>query len=166
MGKIDWRNFFELVGLVAIVLSLIFVGLQMRQDQILARSELGAGTVEAFNDLGLTATDPEFARAFAKMLNEPDNLTDDEMIQINSYLIAAKSLFIRECYLVSRGVFSECTNFIKSNAGRFFGSRYAQSWWRLNWAPNPYLPDWVNDEVTGLGGDTNQQRLRELRESL
>ncbi len=154
------------MGLTAVVLSLIFVGLQMRQDQILARSELGAGTVEAFNELGLTATDPELARTFAKMVNEPDNLTDDEMIQINSYLLAVKSLFIRECYLVSRGVFSDCTGFIKTNAGRYFGSRYAQSWWRLNWAPHPYLPDWVNNEVTGLRGDTIQQRLKQLREAL
>ncbi len=154
------------MGLVAIVLSLVFVGLQIRQDQILARAELGAGTVESFNDLGLTASDPEFAITFAKMLNEPKNLTDDEMIQINSYLLGAKMLFIRECYLVARGVFADCTGFVNDNARRLFGSRYAKTWWRLNWAPHPYIPDWVNDLVVGLDDDATQQQLKELRGNL
>jgi hypothetical protein len=38
----EWNEIAELVGIAAIVASLVFVGLQMRQDHVFARSELGS----------------------------------------------------------------------------------------------------------------------------
>lgn len=166
LKKLEWRNLFEAVGLVAIVLSLIFVALQIRQDHKLARSELGAGTTENNADILLIATESEFAKSFAKMINQPDELTDSEMIQIDFFLHAVKTTFIRECYLKERGVFDECAEMIRSRLPLTFGSAYAQTWWRLNWAPHPYIPNWVSDEIAGLDGDTNQQYFQELREGL
>ncbi len=166
MSKINWRNFFELVGLVAIVLSLIFVGLQMRQDQILARSELGAGTVEVMIEVRSTVSDPDFAKTWAKSLNEPENLSDDEMVQINSYLANTKAIFIRECYLVSRGVFAECDNVLNSQIPKIFGSEYAKSWWRLNWRSDGILPDWVNTVVEDLEPDTIRGDLKSIRDEI
>lgn len=40
-----WNEIAELIGIAAIVASLVFVGLQMRQDHVIARSELGAGSL-------------------------------------------------------------------------------------------------------------------------
>lgn len=40
MGKISWKTITELVGIVTIVGSLLFVGLQMKQSQDIALSEL------------------------------------------------------------------------------------------------------------------------------
>ena len=40
MTKQDWKNLAELIGILAIVASLIFVGLQMKQAQEIAYSEL------------------------------------------------------------------------------------------------------------------------------
>ena len=42
MKKYEWKDIAELVGIVAIVASLVFVGLQMRQEQVIALSELTA----------------------------------------------------------------------------------------------------------------------------
>ena len=39
LKKVDWKGTAELVGLTAIVASLIFVGLQMRQDQEIAEAQ-------------------------------------------------------------------------------------------------------------------------------
>ena len=42
MGKViktDWKSIAEFVGIVAIVASLIFVGLQLRQEQEVAQIE-------------------------------------------------------------------------------------------------------------------------------
>ncbi len=166
MKKTDLRNVFESIGLVAIVLSLIFVGLQIRQDQVLARSELGAGSLETFIPISLTASDPDFAKTWAKMLNEPENLTDDEMIQINGYLQAAKALLVRECYLVNRGVFVECNDMVRAQLQNFFGSSYAQSWWRQNWYGNSHLEDWVNDEVKDLDADATRSDLQSIRDGI
>jgi hypothetical protein len=37
----NWKNFAELVGITAIIASLVFVGLQLRQAQEIAKTELG-----------------------------------------------------------------------------------------------------------------------------
>jgi len=42
MKPVNWRALAEVVGIAAIVASLIFVGLQLRQSQDIALSELGA----------------------------------------------------------------------------------------------------------------------------
>jgi hypothetical protein len=39
MNRTYWKDIAELVGIAAIVASLIFVGLQMRQDRTIAESE-------------------------------------------------------------------------------------------------------------------------------
>ena len=166
MTNLKWRNLFEFIGLVAIVLSLIFVGLQIQQEQVLARADLGSRGVETLISLDLHASDPAFASTYAKMIDQPSELTDDEMIQINGYLSAALSLFTRECYLMVRGVYEECDAMFKANAPFFFGSQYAQAWWRQNWQSSPYTPAWMNDEIEKLGVDVSGQMLKEIRDEL
>ena len=42
MKSNDWRSVAELIGIAAVVASLIFVGLQLRQEQDIAQSQLFA----------------------------------------------------------------------------------------------------------------------------
>ena len=55
MKSTNWKDIAELVGIAAIVASLIFVGVQMKQTQEIALSESGlwtlANTVETFNGI-------------------------------------------------------------------------------------------------------------------
>ena len=51
MKSTNWKDFAELVGIAAIVGSLVFVGLQMRQDQAIAVSELLASRSDALIEL-------------------------------------------------------------------------------------------------------------------
>jgi hypothetical protein len=118
----EWNEIAELVGIAAIVASLVFVGLQMRQDHVFARSELGAGSFESLASLRQEMTGSEFAAVYAKMLEQPEQLTTTEQLQVNAYLDAAKFLIIRECYLLQRGIFEECTVFVRD-----YGSRSVQS---------------------------------------
>ena len=41
MAKASWRDTAELVGIIAIVASLVFVGLQLRQEQRIGQSQIG-----------------------------------------------------------------------------------------------------------------------------
>ncbi len=51
MKKVDWTGTAELVGLAAIVASLIFVGLQMRQDQEIAEAQAYIDASAVLTDL-------------------------------------------------------------------------------------------------------------------
>lgn len=160
----EWNEIAELVGIAAIVASLVFVGLQMKQDHVFARSELGAGSFESLASLRQEMMAPEFATTYAKMLEQPGQLTTAEQLQVNAYLDAAKLLIIRECYLVERGIFTECTVIVREYGPYFFGNSYAQSWWRLQ-SPESleFLDSWVDDEISGIDPGHNLKELRAIR---
>ena len=132
MVSYSWKEVIEGVGVLSIVASLVFVGLQIKQDQELARAQLGSQTSEYVSAIYLAMADPGLSSTFAKMLHEPDGLTPDEMVQLNGLLASVAEQIFRECYLVDRDVFVECHSFIEIHGKRFFGSKYAQSWWRHN----------------------------------
>ena len=164
MKNTNWKDIAELVGIAAIVASLVFVGLQMRQDHVIARSELGAGSFESLAILRQELTGQEFAATYARMLEQPEQLTTAEQLQVNAYLDAAKFLIIRECYLYERGIFTECEIIVREYGSYFFGNSYAQKWWRLQ-SPKKlsFLPGWVDDEIAGIDSEYNLKELRALQ---
>ena len=132
MKKTDWKDIAELVGIAAIVASLVFVGLQMRQDQAIARADLGSRTAEIQIGIKEILTSAEFARVWTKMLNQPDELTAEERGRVDSFLDLVQESFLRECYLVLVGVFGGCEMIVRHHAPMYFGNSYAQDWWRRN----------------------------------
>ncbi len=144
----DW---IQIIGIVAVVASLIFVGVELRQEQGLARADLGSQSFQAVADLQQTLTDPDFAGTWSKMLERPGDLTLPEQLQVEGVLLAAKTFFMRECYLNYRGVFPDCRGLVMHIGPTFFGSEYAQQWWRAHRGGEPLLPDWIDDEIASIG---------------
>ena len=80
MIKINWRVVAELVGLVAIVGSLLFVGIQLRQEQTIALAEINQSAVESY--VGVNAFIAEHAGVLVRS-NAGDQLTDAEALIMN-----------------------------------------------------------------------------------
>ena len=163
-----WREFVELIGVVAIVASLIFVGMEVRQERDLARTILAATSFDNLAALRLTASNPDFAKTYAKMLERPEDLTIDERIQVDSVLDAIKFMILRECHLVERNVFTECDGMVSEVVHRYFGNEYAQSWWRLNntQGARAILPSWIDSAMLGPDVDSNLRNIEEVLEAL
>ena len=163
MESHNWRNYAELVGIVAIVASLVFVGMQIRQDQVIARSELTSDSFQLMMELDQILIDPEFARTFAKMLNRSEELTTAEMVQLDSLFSNVRTLYQRECYLKARGVLVECEQIFRETSEKFFGNWYGQSWWRLSKSQVlgdlGGLPDWIDTEIENMEPDRYSQRI-------
>ena len=153
---------FESVGMLAIVFSLVFVAYQIRQDQLLTRSELGAGSAELTAEISMMAIESEFQSTFVKMINQPGELSDDEIVEIDFFLRAVKTSFIRECYLAARGVFAECDGMIRSLMPRYFSNEFAKVWWQ-RYGQSMYIPDWISDEIATLDADGNRQDIADLK---
>ena len=131
MKTSNWKDIAELSEISAIVVSLIFVGFQMRQDQVIARSELTSHSFDLMVGFNQSLFDPSFAGTYVKMLDDPENLTVEEEVRIDALLNSVMRAYSRECYLVVRGIFAECTNILNATAERYFGNKYAQSWLRV-----------------------------------
>ena len=159
----SWKDAFEIVGMIAIIASLVFVGYQLNQDRVIARAELTSDSFHFVVELNQTLTEPAFAKTFAKMLDRPEDLSLDEKIQIDRLFTSVNILYVRECYLKGRGILGECDAIIRGTARIFFGNRYGQSWWQLygrkgdeNNELFPF-PNWVEAEIKNF--DPNEYRL-------
>lgn len=142
-------------------MSLIFVGLQIKQEHEIARAQLGSDTSELMLSIYLTMTNPEIASAYSKMLHQPEQLTADETVQVNGLLASVAEMFFRDCYLLDRGVFVDCEGTMAVHGERFFGNRYAQSWWRHNRPPYLYgLTKEFDSIIFGYGEDSNRKSLQ------
>jgi hypothetical protein len=159
-----WSKVAEVIGGTTIVASLIFVGIQIRQDHVIARSELGAASLESFAVINQIMIDPDFAAVWAKTLDAPKELSAVEMLRVNGFLNLVADHMARECYLMEREIFVECDNAIRDVIRRYFGNSYAQTWWRLtDTRPAVVLPKWVDAEISSLDVNAGQKRLEKIR---
>jgi hypothetical protein len=74
MKKTNWKVVAELVGIVAIVGSLLFVGIQLRQEQTIAFAEINQSAVESY--VSIDAFIAEHAGALVRS-NAGEQLTDE-----------------------------------------------------------------------------------------
>ena len=74
----NWKDMAELIGIAAIVGSLIFVGLQMRQDREVAISQINQSTLDA--TVEIDAAIAEHAAVWEKAGNGEDLTTAEEII--------------------------------------------------------------------------------------
>lgn len=163
----SWKEVVEAIGVISIVASLVFVGLQMKQDQEIARAQLGSETSEYVSAIYLAMASPEVSSTFTKMLNSPDKLTSDEMMQLNGLLSSVAELIFRECYLYDRGVFAECDSFIEVHGKRFFGNPYAQSWWRHSRPPSLFgLTEEFDSVISAIDENSTKKLLETIRSEL
>ncbi|WP_412061306.1 hypothetical protein [Rubrivirga sp. IMCC45206] len=73
----------EVVGLVGVVGSLLFVGLQIRQSSVATRAATNAAVADAFRDLSLLqASSPALARAFAAHAADPAAAPAEAQVQM------------------------------------------------------------------------------------
>jgi len=97
----EWANLAEVVGAAAVVVSLIFVGVQVREntEEIRAtnRQQLVGRAHEATKSFAL---DPGLSIILAKVENS-ESLTDAEAIQYG-YLIRAVLYDIQEAFILNR----------------------------------------------------------------
>ncbi len=91
MKTASWKDIAELFGIAAIVASLIFVGLQMKQTKEIALSTAYQARATASMELRLAPTEsPEFLSAITKLLTgDTQDLTPDQITYLRSYFYAS-----------------------------------------------------------------------------
>ena len=159
------KDFFEAMGIIAIVASLIFVGLQVRQEQVIARSQLFSDGIVLLDELHQAFQEPAVTSAYAKMISGSDDLSAEDLIHLDRLLERVAMIYSRECFLVDRGIFVECQNIVRITAELYFGNPHAQSWWRL-YGPRRILPDWIDAEIKGVDVDYYRRRIEDTNSGI
>jgi hypothetical protein len=146
---------------------LLFVGLQLQQDRDLARAELGSDANEFMRLVDLGMSDPDIGQVWAKMLVSPQDLTVAEMVQVDGILRSAYTMMLRECYLVTMEVFTECQSLAGVVARNYFSNEYAQTWWRQSFKPDDYSSDdIINAIITSVDSAGNKALHERIKTDL
>ena len=76
----DW---IQAIGIFAVVASLVFVGVEVRQNSVATRSATNAAVKDSFRELNLAiATSPELARAMVASAENPDNALPEDRLRV------------------------------------------------------------------------------------
>ena len=129
LKPIGWKDIAELVGITAIIVGLILVYVELRQTSTIARVEMSNEANQIFAELDEQERDPLFANLLVKAETNPENLTQAERGQLNSYFRRVLHAYSRENYYYQQGLFSEWTSPVRRTAPRYFGSGYGRAWW-------------------------------------
>lgn len=113
MKAIDWKSTAELVGIVAIVVSLVFAGLEIRQDHERARADLSTGTFDHHTGIDEALRDGYFALFYVRAPEDPDNLTLEETTRMNAFRDRVVSMWQRENNLRRLGVYRESDRMVE-----------------------------------------------------
>ncbi|MDB9969119.1 hypothetical protein OAE08_05590 [Gammaproteobacteria bacterium] len=98
MKKIETNDLLQIIGMLGLIASLIFVGMELRQNQQVARVtayQALAEQIASYNALLLS--EPEIIRIRISALNN-ENLNDDEKEMYRAFFPNAKAT-IRTCLL-------------------------------------------------------------------
>ena len=83
MASDTTRRIGEVIGLVGVIGSLLFVGLEVRQSSVATKAATDAAVADGFRELNLTlAASPELARAMAAHGDDPGAAPAADQIQV------------------------------------------------------------------------------------
>ena len=138
----------EVIGAIAIVVSLIFVGLQIRQNtnQIRANSvQVGLAYVEAQNNL---MTNPETAELVMKGLSDFDALSPLQKARFDAMLgnVMTKFFMARQYYLQRSLPKADFESYEDAFAS-LLRSPGVEDWWSRTKNQNPKFVQEVIDEI-------------------
>ena len=108
LSNSNWKDIAELIGIAAIVASLLFVGLQMKQSQEIALSAAYQARTEVLVEFLTSAATDEVARAaMAKNFSGAGGFTPDERTAATFMTRAGVALMQNSHYQYSEGFLDE-----------------------------------------------------------
>lgn len=108
MKSRDWKDVAEIVGIGAIVASLVFVGLQMRQSHEIALVTLYQMRADAAREvMAISLENEDIVRAYERMDTDGGELTYAEVYALESVMAVLLNHFENSHFLYQRGFLTE-----------------------------------------------------------
>ena len=142
----------EIISAIAIVISLVFVGLQIQQSNRLARAEAFRTPTSDINAINAAfMAIPDFKSGFRKVIDRQSRstLSREEILVVNSYLISLTNIFAQLSREIRLGVLPPGS--LENFSGRelFSTPYYIESWPELKTALDPIYVKEYESEVSG-----------------
>ena len=144
----------EIIGAVAVVVSLAYLAMQIRQNsRIVAANTFQSISTTASKETMEIAQNPSLASLIVKMTTEPPELTSTEAMQAQLLLRAIFRNYENHYYQHSRGYFEDevWDGYVKT-MGEQLAGRFGRTWWESHQgAFGKSFVAFVNEELIGSG---------------
>jgi hypothetical protein len=152
MNRTDWKGIAELVGIAAIVASLVFVGLQMRQDQTIAITETRSTVTQKVGEI---ATIVESNPGIWMRGLDGEELSAEERVVFYSMVEVVESYF-----------FDMFLRFRNLDIGSFepLARHFAFAVYTYPGLKQAYLSEYESDQVRNQAYGENESRKNDFRD--
>lgn len=138
------NGWLTLAANLGVVLGLIILIVEVRQNADLTRAQMESGRSDLLAQIELSLASPEIGAAWVKSIRSPETLTDVEVRTVESHLVAvmlqlAHMFNMEKIGLVSR---EETRRSVQNIVPYYFGSRHGKNWWHWQeggWAGTPMM---------------------------
>ncbi|MEQ9451104.1 MAG: hypothetical protein RJQ07_05920 [Pseudomonadales bacterium] len=163
-------NWLQLLANIALIVGLILVAVEIRQNSDLTRADLYSQHLTNWQDTERSKIGESLSVTIAKSIDTPEKLTSAEMVELEGYYRSILQQFVRRVELKEMGVFVlPSESIVCGNFKRRFGTKFALAWWevtRSEWHPTveTMLEECV-DQTRSLES-AEMKKLQEIRSLL
>ncbi len=158
----------ELAAATAVLLSLGYLAIQIRQNTVLVRAQLESDATAGWIEIDASKQSEGFAEVLAKAIEAPNDLTLGEMVELDGYLFTYIEQLVRHRRQLELGLTDRpLEDLIASSIYDFFGNRYAQAWWAVTshkWSPS--LVATIDRHLASVSPDQDREYYDGIRARL
>lgn len=168
LKKLGFGQIVEIIANLAVLAGILLVAFEINQANLTTRAELVSSFQDRWVALDLSWQNHDFASAWAKAIEAPEELTLAEMNQLNGLMWSYIDHISTSRILWELGIFDETDpsidELISQNVPLFFGNRFAQAWWAENILPiDSQTTELINREIENLSVNTNLDFYNRVR---
>jgi len=163
----DWLQLLTSVG---VLVGLLLVVLEIRQNNELARAETSAGTFAMWESLSQSEFQSDINDLFVKSIEHPSELTTSEIMDLNSWLVNVVSIYQRNARMHAMGLAGDPEVGLRGAANYYFTGPFARAWLEENkdWIidTTPIVYEAIRDEIDAQPVQTRFDYVDHLKSRL
>lgn len=169
MTKANLSQWVTAVTNIAVLLGVLLLVFELRQNAELARLEMVQGRIEAFQQTEAGFFTPELSQVWVKSFKDPESLTLAEMRMMDAYLAIHMAQMMRNIDLEKAGLLKEGSTIalLEGDARWLFGSPFGKAYWEQfgpNWSSDLY--ELANPIVDAVDDHYLIEEFSRLKETL
>ena len=131
MTKADLSQWVAAATNIAVLLGVVLLVFELRQNAELSRLEMIQDRIDAFQQAEAGFFGPDLSQVWAKSLEEPESMTLTEIRMIDAYLAIHMAQMLRNYELENAGLLNEgaTAGLLEGDAKWLFGSSIGKAWW-------------------------------------
>jgi hypothetical protein len=165
--KLNWNNLVSIAANVGIIVGLVLVALQLRQNAALARVQILSQDISDERAVEIGMFGDAGAIAWAKSIESPGTMNSAEVKVVDGWLVNQVQGWLRVQLLELEGLVPSGSTEarIRNVVDFYFGNRFAKAWWKYESQRgyDPALVELVDSALRRIDDDSNRHWLNDLR---